>query len=106
MLIKINGIDLDYRDQGTGIPLVFLHAFPLNQQMWNDQLDTLQSRCRTISVDLRGFGGSGGSEVPVSMDQMAADVRKLLTAVGVHRIVLVGPSIAGDFSLPYLPLYP
>jgi len=105
MLIKINGIDLDYRDQGTGIPLVFLHAFPLNQQMWNDQLDTLQSRCRTISVDLRGFGGSGGSEVPVSMDQMAADVRELLTAVGVHRIVLVGLSMGGYVSLAYYRMY-
>src|SRR5262249_38703169 len=95
MLIKINGIDLDYRDQGTGIPLVFLHAFPLNQQLGNAQLDTLQTLCRTFPVARRGLGGSGGSEVPVSMDQMAADVRELLTAVGVHRIVLVGLSMGG-----------
>lgn len=105
MLIKINGIDLDYRDQGTGLPVVFLHAFPLNQQMWTDQLDTLQSRCRTISVDLRGFGRSGGSEGTVSMDQMAADVRELLTALGVHQIVLVGLSMGGYVSLAFYRLY-
>ena len=105
MLIKIHGIDLDYRDQRTGIPLVFLHAFPLNQHMWTDQLDTLQSHCRTISLDLRGFGLSGGSEDTVSMDRMAADVRELLTAIGVHRIVLVGLSMGGYVSLAFYRMY-
>jgi len=105
MLIKINGVDLDYRDQGTGIPLVFLHAFPLNQQMWEDQLDTLQSHCRTISIDYRGFGGSGGAHGPVSMDQLATDVHELLTAIGINRIVLVGLSMGGYVSLAFYRLY-
>jgi pimeloyl-ACP methyl ester carboxylesterase len=33
MLIKTNGISTDYRDEGTGIPVIFIHAFPLNQTM-------------------------------------------------------------------------
>src|SRR5215471_11134393 len=98
MLIKINGIDLDYRDQGTGIPLVFLHAFPLNQQMWEDQLDTLQNHCRTISIDYRGFGRSGGVHGPVSADQLATDIHELLKAIGITRIVLVGLSMGGYVS--------
>jgi len=105
MLIKINGIDLDYRDHGTGIPLVFLHAFPLHQQMWDGQLDILQNYCRTISLDFRGFGRSTGSEVPVSMEQMAADVRELLTALGIHRVVLVGLSMGGYVSLAFYRMY-
>lgn len=87
------------------MPVVFLHAFPLNQQMWSDQLDTLQNHCRTISVDLRGFGGSASSEAPVLMDQMATDVRDLLSAIGVHRVVLVGLSMGGYVSLAFYRLY-
>ena len=105
MLIKLNEINVDYRDQGTGMPVVFLHAFPLNQQMWSGQLDILQNRCRTISLDFRGFGGSASSEGPVLMDQMASDVRDLLSAIGVHRIVLVGLSMGGYVSLAFYRLY-
>jgi pimeloyl-ACP methyl ester carboxylesterase len=105
MLIRINGIDLDYRDYGTGIPLVFLHAFPVNQQLWTDQLDKLQNHCRAISLDLRGFGQSTALEGTISMDQMAADVRELLTALGIHRVVLVGLSMGGYVSFAFYRMY-
>ena len=42
MLININGIRIDYRDQGAGVPVIFIHAFPLNQTMWDDQLAVLR----------------------------------------------------------------
>jgi pimeloyl-ACP methyl ester carboxylesterase len=105
MLIKLGGTDFDYRDQGTGMPVVFLHAFPLNQQMWSDQLDVLQNHCRTISLDLRGFGRSASSDGPVLMEQMATDVRDLLSAIGIHRVVLVGLSMGGYVSLAFYRLY-
>lgn len=55
MLIKTNGINIDYRVEGVGIPVIFIHAFPLNQTMWDDQLVALQNHCRVITLDLRGF---------------------------------------------------
>jgi len=30
MLIKINGISIDYRDEGAGIPVIFIHARSLS----------------------------------------------------------------------------
>src|SRR5215472_9571285 len=105
MLIRINGIDLDYRDYGAGVPVVFLHAFPVNQQLWSDQLDKLQNHFHTISLDLRGFGQSTASEGPILMDQLAADVRELLNAIGIHRVVLVGLSMGGYVSFAFYRMY-
>jgi len=34
MKTQINGITIAYSDRGTGLPIVFLHAFPLNRTMW------------------------------------------------------------------------
>ena len=31
--------------------MIFIHAFPLNQTMWDDQLAMLQNFCRTITLD-------------------------------------------------------
>ena len=33
MQTRVNGITMAYSDQGTGLPIVFLHAFPLNRTM-------------------------------------------------------------------------
>jgi len=51
----INDIALAFNDQGTGLPLVFLHAFPLNRTMWAKQEEVLSSQFRVITIDLRGL---------------------------------------------------
>ncbi|HXI92408.1 MAG TPA: alpha/beta hydrolase [Blastocatellia bacterium] len=106
MLINVNGISIDYRDQGAGVPVIFIHAFPLNQTMWDDQLAVLHNRCRIITLDLRGFGQSDAPQGPYLMDQMAADVRVLMSALGIDRAVLVGLSMGGYVSLAFSRNYP
>lgn len=106
MLIKTNGISIDYRDEGAGVPVIFIHAFPLDQTMWDDQLAALQNHCRTITLDLRGFGQSEAPRGPYLMDQMAADVRGLMSALGIDRAVLVGLSMGGYVSLSFCRNYP
>ncbi len=106
MLINTNGISIDYRDQGAGVPVIFIHAFPLNQTMWDDQLAVLHNHCRTITLDLRGFGQSDAPQGSYLMDQMAADIRGLMSALGIDRAVLVGLSMGGYVSLAFYRNYP
>lgn len=106
MKAKINGINIDYRDQGTGIPVIFIHAFPLNQTMWDDQVAALSSICRTITLDLRGFGSTDVPDGPYSMDQMATDVRGLMSHLDIDRAMLVGLSMGGYISLAFYRNYP
>ena len=106
MKITVNGISIDYRDEGSGLPVIFIHAFPLNQTMWDDQVAALRSKCRTITLDLRGFGHSDAPQGPYSMDQMAADVRALLSVLNVDQAVLVGLSMGGYIALAFYRNYP
>lgn len=106
MLTTINGINIDYRDEGAGLPVIFIHAFPLNQTMWDDQLAALSNHCRTITLDLRGFGQSDAPQGPYSMDQMASDVRGLMSVLEVDQAVLVGLSMGGYISLAFYQDYP
>lgn len=106
MLIRANGINIDYRDSGAGLPVIFIHAFPLNQTMWDDQVVALQSSCRVITLDLRGFGQSDAPRATYSMDQMAADVRELMSALEIDRAVLVGLSMGGYIALAFCRNYP
>lgn len=106
MKSRINGINIYYRDEGSGLAAVLIHAFPLNQTMWDDQLDKLRNHCRVITLDLRGFGRSDAPPGPYLMNEMAADVRELLSALDVDRAVLVGLSMGGYVSLAFRRNYP
>ncbi len=106
MLIRVNGTNIDCRDKGAGLPVILIHAFPLNQTMWDDQLVALQNFCRTITLDLRGFGQSDAPQDSISMDHMAADVRALMSALDIDRAVLVGLSMGGYISFAFLRNYP
>lgn len=94
MITVINGIEMGYDDVGAGLPIVFIHAFPLNRTMWAPQVSALVERCRCIAVDLRGFGETALAE-PVSMDQYADDVVAVMDKLGVERAIVAGCSMGG-----------
>ncbi len=95
MKATINRITLAYDDQGKGIPLVFLHAFPLNRRMWDPQTAALSGRFRVITVDLRGHGESDSPLWHYSLDQAAEDVVGLLDHLSIEKAVFVGLSMGG-----------
>src|SRR5262245_38445148 len=98
MKTRINGITLAYDDKGEGLPIVFLHAFPLNRTMWTPQIEALAPRFRIIAVDLRGHGESDAPLWRYTMEQFADDVVGLLDHLEVPQVVLVGLSMGGYLS--------
>ena len=106
MKAEVDGIEIDYSDEGSGLPVVFIHAFPMNRTMWDAQVAALGGRCRAVRLDLRGFGGSSVPDGPYSMDRMASDVRGLMAHLDIDRAVLVGLSMGGYISLAFYKLYP
>ncbi len=95
MQAKINGITLAYTDQGTGLPVVFLHAFPLNRTMWAEQEAALSSRFRVITIDLRGHGESDAPLWHYTLDQAADEVIGFLDHLSIRQAVFVGLSMGG-----------
>jgi 3-oxoadipate enol-lactonase len=97
MKTRVNNITIAYDDEGRGMPIVLLHAFPLSRVMWAPQAAALvrAGRYRVIRPDLRGFGESGGAEAPATMEQFAADTLGLLDQLGIERFVLGGLSMGG-----------
>lgn len=101
-----NGATLFFRDNGTGVPVVFLHPTPPDGEYWRPLIDELAG-VRAITPDLRGHGASelgvlpvgGFQEVPdapvLSMAQLAADVLGILDQLGVTTAVFAGCSIGG-----------
>lgn len=95
MQATINGMSIAYHEQGRGVPIVFLHAFPLSRMMWAPQETALASQFRIITIDLRGHGESDAPLWHYTLDQAADDVRGLLDHLSIQRAIFVGLSMGG-----------
>lgn len=100
MITTVHNIHLSYDDIGTGLPIVFLHAFPLDRSMWAPQVGALVRQGRCIAPDLRGFGASTPAP-PYSIDQYADDVAALLDVLGAQPAVVVGLSMGGYVAFAF-----
>lgn len=97
----VSGITLAYSDTGSGLPIVFLHAFPLNRTMWAEQETALSLQFRVITIDLRGHGESDAPLWHYSLDQTADDVRALLDHLSITQALFVGLSMGGYILLAF-----
>ena len=95
-------VELAYREAGSGLPLVLLHAFPLSSAMWLAQREGLGDRCRVITPDQRGFGGSELGDDEPSLDACADDLARLLDRLELDRVVLGGLSMGGYVAMAFL----
>lgn len=98
MNVVVDGVAIAVEDRGQGLPLVLLHAFPLDSRMWQPQCGALVPQCRCIMPNIRGFGGSD-PEGPHTVDQYADDVIAVLDALRIERAVIGGLSLGGYVAL-------
>lgn len=106
MKTKVNGVKIAYDIHGIGVPVVLLHAFPLNRTMWEPQIEELSKDFQLITPDLRGFGESEGTNEPYLMELFAEDVYGLINYLGLEQVVLGGLSMGGYIAFAFYRNYP
>ncbi len=105
--VEVNNSTISYNDVGEGsIPIIFLHGFPFNKSMWNDQLDTLKSEHRAIALDLRGFGKSTNENLKLSMDLYGQDLIAFLDKLKIDKAIICGLSMGGYIALNAMKNFP
>jgi len=102
LIAVVDSLDVGYDDvgSGAGVPLLFVHAFPLNRTMWAPQVSALVERCRCVAADLRGFGDSS-VRPPYSMEQFADDLAHLLDQLHIEKVVFCGLSMGGYVAFAF-----
>lgn len=106
--VSVNSVDIAYDDHGMGMPVLFLHAFPLNRSMWTGQIKALlgERRYRLVALDWRGFGETTPFDEISTMETLADDVAGLMDTLGMQQAVLCGLSMGGYVANAFLRKYP
>lgn len=100
--ILLNGRRIAYSTVGAGVPVVFVHGSFASSLAWRRLVANLDnSRCRSIALDLPGWGESDPSpeECATLVEYEAAAVEAVATAVTSDPIHLVGHSHGGTVAL-------
>jgi len=99
--IQANGIRVSYLEEGlpNGNPLIFIHGFPFNKEMWEKQLSALSETHRCIAYDVRGHGDSERGAAQFSIPQFADDLFFFMDALKIEKALIVGLSMGGYIAL-------
>lgn len=93
--VPVNGIDMYYKEHGSGKPLVLLHGFGGCGTDWTPFEAKLSEHYRLITIDMRGHGHSTNPKGVFTHRQSAADVLSLLDTLGIDRFSAMGISSGG-----------
>jgi pimeloyl-ACP methyl ester carboxylesterase len=100
--MNLNGVELSYLDQGAGQPLLLLHGWSMSGRFFQRQVDALAAGHRVVVPDFRGHGESENVLSGHTVEQYAADVHALATAL--ERPVVLGWSMGAMIAYQYLEL--
>jgi pimeloyl-ACP methyl ester carboxylesterase len=97
-----NGVNLYCRSWGLGRPLVFVHGWAVNCDVWQYQMSALHGHARCIAYDKRGHGRSSDPGGGYDYDTLADDLAAVLANLDLRDVVLVGHSMGPAEIVRYL----
>jgi pimeloyl-ACP methyl ester carboxylesterase len=95
-------LEVAYRDEGSGDPVVFLHGIPTNSYLFHAQIDAVAAERRVIAADMVGYGNSSmrdGFDRSIRAQEVA--IRGLVDELGLGAIDFVGHDLGGGVGLRY-----
>ncbi len=98
-----DGVEIFYKDWGSGQPIVFSHGWPLSSDDWDNQmLFFLKQGYRVIAHDRRGHGRSSQVADGHDMDHYADDLAAVTAHLDLKSAIHVGHSTGGGEVVHYL----
>jgi pimeloyl-ACP methyl ester carboxylesterase len=106
-IARVNGIDIAYRVQGHGPPLVLIMGYRLSSAAWPTTfVETLARRFTVVTMDNRGTGRSGKPVHGYGLANMARDTCALLDELAIARVHLLGYSMGGAIAQEFVRQFP
>jgi pimeloyl-ACP methyl ester carboxylesterase len=110
--IEINGVDIHYKQMGSGEPLILLlHGFGASTFSWREVMTPLSAYGTVVAYDRPAFGlterpMTWEGQNPYTAESNMAILIGLMEALGFDQAVLVGNSAGGALATQFTLQYP
>lgn len=105
--VHVNGINLHYLDWGgSGDVLLFLAGMGCNAHIFDDFATRFVDQFHVLALTRRGHGESDHPETGYDVDTLTEDIRQFMDALGIHKAILAGHSMASIELSHFSALYP
>jgi pimeloyl-ACP methyl ester carboxylesterase len=94
-MAKVNGINIDYRVEGQGEPLIMICGAGADKSSLRYQTGAFKKYYRTVTFDNRGSGKSDKPAGPYTIKMMADDTIGLMDHLGIEKAHVLGVSAGG-----------
>jgi pimeloyl-ACP methyl ester carboxylesterase len=99
-IASADGVPIRYHAEGSGEPaLVFVHGWSCDRSHWAEQVTRFSADREVIALDLAGHGDSGRDRKDWTIESLGGDVRAVVAALGLRRVILIGHSMGGPVAL-------
>ena len=105
-LAKLGGINISYKMEGQGEPLIMIMGFTASRGGWVSQVPYFRKFYRVTTFDNRGIGKSDKPPGPYSTKMMAEDTIKLMDYLGIEKAHIMGASMGGMIAQELAINYP
>ncbi len=99
MNITIDGLKIEYTEQGSGIPVLMLHGWGSSFKFYERIIDALADRCRVVAVNFPGCGNSDTMKDPWNLDDYCNFILKFTEALNLQNPIMIGHSHGGRVIL-------
>ncbi len=104
MLLNINQINLCYKKDGIGDPVIFLHGWGVTKETFDKVVDHVKDDFCCYQIDLPGFGESTINEA-LSLDDYTNILRTFILKEEIDNPIIIGHSFGGRIAINYASLY-
>lgn len=95
MVKKIDGISVNYIDEGAGEIVLLLHGWGADITLYRSVIDALKQNRRVLALDMPGFGKTPEPSKPWCVDDYVDFVLKFIASFSIERLSVVVHSFGG-----------
>lgn len=105
--IEVNNLNVHYREEGEGFPIVLLHGTAASLHTWDAWTEELKKSHKVIRMDLPAFGLTGpNASADYTIKAYTKFLHQFLQKIEVNKFYLVGNSLGSNIAWNYTAEYP
>lgn len=105
--IEVDEMNVHYRDEGEGFPIVLIHGTAASLHTWDAWTDELKKTNRVVRMDLPAFGITGPNKnADYSIEAYTTFLHSFLEELGLEKFHIAGNSLGGNIAWNYTADYP